>query len=500
VNEKQPDLSIITVNWNTRELLLASVKSVRDTVKKHSWEFILVDNNSEDDSVSALRREFPEAQIIANDHNAGFSRANNQGLKLARGRHLLLLNPDTVCTEGALDAMVDFLDAHSEVGALGGQLLNQDGSNQRSVDVLPTPLGELTNKSLLKTLYPGKYSVGKNRGGEPVEVEQIIGAALMIRRQTLEEVGPLDERFFIFLEETDWAFRARQKGWKLFQLPSAKIYHLQGQSMNKRLALARIEYSRARYKYFRKHYGRGTEILLHAGFFLKLNLNLLGHLLLTVLTLGLSRRFRIKTFVYFKLWWWHLCGCPDNVGLGSKRKADKKTRKQITSLTTRSKEAYAALCLASFCAHKNLRDSLIQELLDHLFSILITENLAEWNATGVRLDLFLRGDPIPEKVCRNENHSIRKELEALINYVVEVGIVDIFAHVSSEPDRFLAKCIEVLKKNQVPIPEIPDELPVTSFPCQDEIKEEHNRWGGIITNELYLSLKNILNQTYENGR
>ena len=227
----------------------------------------------------------------------------------------MMLNSDTVLTDGAADDLIEFMDTHPMAGAAGGQLLNRDGSRQNSFETFPTLLTELTNKSLLKWIFPKRY-LNKNRDyAIPVEVDQVIGACLIVRREVIKDVGLLDERFFLFYEETDWAFRIWKSGWKIFHVPSARIYHIQGQSAKQRLPLARIEFFRSRYQYFEKHCGRKRSLMLYYGLIIKLIADLFINLAGVIITLGLSRSVGSKVYVYSNLLWWHLKGRPELVGL-----------------------------------------------------------------------------------------------------------------------------------------------------------------------------------------
>jgi len=312
---KNIDLSIITVNWNTKELLLNCIGSAYQTIKRCSFEYIVVDNGSADGSTEALRSQYPDVILIENTLNTGSTRANNQGLSRGRGRYLMMLNSDTVLTEEAVDRLVEFMESHPEAGAAGGQLLNRDGSRQNSFDSFPTLLTELTNKSLLKILFPQRYLHKTTKFDKPVEVDQVISACVIMRREVIAQVGLLDERFFLFFEETDWALRIREAGWRIFHVPSARIYHLQGQSAKQKLALARIEFFRSRYQYFGKHFGKNRYRLLYFGLTIKLAVNLFINLIGMAATMGISRSIGRKVYVYSHLLWWHLMGCPKHTGL-----------------------------------------------------------------------------------------------------------------------------------------------------------------------------------------
>lgn len=309
------DLSIITVNWNTRDLILNCIESVYRTIKRHSFEYIIVDNGSVDRSIDAIRSIYPEVILIENSSNIGYARANNQGLSAGRGRYLMMLNSDTILTDDAVDTLIEFMESHPEAGAAGGQLLNRDGSRQNSIDTFPTLLTELTNKGLLRLLFPYRYRNKNIYYDRPIEVDQVIGACILVRSKVLEQVGLFDEKFFLFFEETDWEYRVRKVGWKIFHVPSVRIYHLQGKSAGKRPVLSRIEFFRSRYRYFEKHFGENMRRLLYFGLILKLTVDLLLNLIAIIAIIGISRSIRKKVSVHGHLLWWHLRGCPEDAGL-----------------------------------------------------------------------------------------------------------------------------------------------------------------------------------------
>lgn len=195
------DLSIIIVNYNGSKFLEDCLNSVYRGTNKTDFEFIFIDNHSSDNSVEIVRANFPRVRIIENQQNLGFCKANNQGLKICQGRYALLLNTDTVVKDGALDRMVEFMDAHPEAGAGGPKLLNPDGTPQHQ--------GALFNK---------KFWLSKS----PVKVDYVIGACLMVRREVIDKVGGLDENFFFSNDDLDWCRRIRKAGWDVYFLPGQK--------------------------------------------------------------------------------------------------------------------------------------------------------------------------------------------------------------------------------------------------------------------------------------
>ena len=311
------DLSILIVNWNTKGFLLRCLRSIFETREEDSWEVIVVDNGSRDGSGEEAKRRFPVIRLIENEKNLGFAKAMNQGLQQSSGRYALLLNPDTQVKEGAIERLLSFMAAHPEVGISGGHLLNRDGSKQNSIANFPSLATELLNKSLLRWMFPKRFP-GKGRNySEPIEVDSVIGACMIVRRETMEQVGPLDEDYFLFLEETDWCYRMKKAGWKVYHLPQAEIYHDQGKSAEREKKKAKVEYYRSRYLFFRKNRGKLQCLLLAMGIVLKLGVQLLTIGIGCLVTLFTIKGWRKRLSVYAYLMAWHLRLCPRKMGLKS---------------------------------------------------------------------------------------------------------------------------------------------------------------------------------------
>lgn len=308
-------LSIIIVNWNTRDLLEDCLRSIREHLRTPSPEVIVVDNGSADGSAAMVESRFPEVRLLASPTNLGFARANNLGLREASGDFLLLLNPDTRLVEGAIEGLLGTMIADPSIGIVGPQLIHADGSKQNSVSNDPSLLTELTYKRLLRMFCPRKYP-GKEHGlTRPLQVEGVIGACIVVRRKAFLEVGPMDEDYFLFLEESDWCRRMRQGGWKVVHVPRFTVVHLQGKSVGKVPTEARVEFWKSRYLFFRKHYGPGVEAMLKGGIMTKLALSCLINALPTLATGFFGARPREKLLLNLRLMEWHLRGCPPGWGL-----------------------------------------------------------------------------------------------------------------------------------------------------------------------------------------
>ena len=309
------DLSIIIVNWNTKEYLLRCLKSVFQSDKSNSSEVIVVDNGSQDGSPGEANRLFPKIRVIANGENLGFARATNQGISQSSGRYILLLNPDTEAKEKAIGRLVSFMESHLDAGIAGGQLLNADGSKQNSIANFPSLATELLNKSLLRRLFPKRFPGKERHYSGPIEVDSVIGACLIARREAVERVGTLDEGYFLFFEETDWCFRMKKAGWKVYHVPEAEVIHYQGKGAETRKREAKAEYYQSRYRFFRKNRGQLQWFFLLIGLMAKLKIEVLSMGIGCLVTLFLVRRWRKRLSVYAYLMAWHLRFCPRGWGL-----------------------------------------------------------------------------------------------------------------------------------------------------------------------------------------
>ncbi len=263
-----PDLSILIVNWNVRDLLRRCLQSIFANLPPRQMEIIVVDNGSSDGSVEMVRAEFPRVHLIPNPDNRGFPAANNQGLAVARGRYILLLNPDTEVVGDALETMVAFADAHPDVGVVGPQLLNPDGTIQSSRRRFPTLATAIFESTWLQPCAPRRlltrYYVLDRPDDEIQDVDWVTGAALMARREAVEQVGPMDEGFFMYSEELDWCRRFRDAGWRVVYLPTARVVHYGGKSSEQVLPARHIHFQASKIRYFRKHHGAAAAGVLRA--------------------------------------------------------------------------------------------------------------------------------------------------------------------------------------------------------------------------------------------
>ena len=262
------DLSIIIVSWNVLELLRECLQSIADTQGELRLETIVVDSASADGSAAMIQAEFPDVSLVACEENVGFPRGNNIGLQLATGRNILLLNPDTRVLPDALKAMVAYLDTHSDIGALGPQLLNTDGSVQSSRRRFPTMTTMMYESTWLEGVAPSKvlerYYAQDLPDDRVADVDWVTGACIMAPRAVFDEVGGLDEGYFMYSEELDWCRRVKDAGWRVVYLPEAQVIHHTGKSSEQAVTARHINFQRAKLRYARKYYGAGKAALLRA--------------------------------------------------------------------------------------------------------------------------------------------------------------------------------------------------------------------------------------------
>jgi len=292
--------------------------SIYKTVTDIDWEIYVVDNNSTDGSQAEVKKRFPEVKLIENETNTGFAHANNQALSIMHGRFAVLLNSDAVLKENSVKRLLAFMATTPSAGIAGVQLLNDDGSRQNSIDNFPSTETEIFNKSILRLFFPGKYPSKNMSYKDPIEVDSVIGACMIVRKEAMDDVGVLDEDYFIFLEETDWCFRMNKKWWKVYHVPDAEVFHLSGHSKKRTPWRSQIEYYISLYKFFRKNRAPLSyltlRILKPCKIFINLILNILGNLI----TLFQKEGLRNRMLKYYKLFVWHLLMCPDSMGIQKK--------------------------------------------------------------------------------------------------------------------------------------------------------------------------------------
>jgi len=301
-------VSVIIVNWNTKDILQNCLDSIYQTIGNLSGEIIVVDNASSDGSTEMIQERYPQVIKIYNKVNRGFGAANNQAFTVMKGKYALLLNTDAILIPGAINKLYSFAKTHPQAAIVCGQLLHADGSKQNSVAAFPSLLTLVINTSLLEYLFPRRFPSKRYEHKEPLEVDSAIGACMLIRKKALDEVGFFDERYFFYFEETDLAYAFHSKGWSVYHVPDAFIYHLQGQSIGHNVG-SRIEFYRSRYQFLRKWHSRKYFYPAVAIIFFRLLVNCLFSCAANILTFGLVKKLRQKLIVYSQLIFWHLKSC-----------------------------------------------------------------------------------------------------------------------------------------------------------------------------------------------
>lgn len=285
------DLSVVIISWNVKELLGRCLTSLtansvgagraapagfsereaqasdqrattsgRQPDASLEVEIIVVDNASGDGSPDMVREQFANVRLIASGSNLGFVRANNRGVAASTGRYILLLNPDTEVLSGTLAGMVTYMDQHPDIGALGPKLLCPDGRVQPSRRRFPTLATAFLESTVLQQRFPHsrvlqRYFIQDKSDDEEQDVDWLVGACLLIRRETWEQVGPLDENIFMYSEELDWCRRAKAAGWRVVYLPWAAVVHHEGQSSSQVVPARHIYFQSSKVYYFRKYHG-----------------------------------------------------------------------------------------------------------------------------------------------------------------------------------------------------------------------------------------------------
>ena len=321
------DLTVVIVNYETSDLLtrcLASLQAARCAHPRLIFETIVVDNGSRDDSVARALEALVSPQMIALARNRGFAAGVNCGLRIRRGRHVLLLNSDTEIDRDLLERGMRILDDRPDAGVLGAELNHPDGRRQRSVHALPDLASELLPEMILRLLRPGTSNPESDlradrQEGAPCEVEAVRGAVFFIRGELLEKVGLLDEGFFFFLEETDYCWRVREAGYRVLYCSSLRASHQLGASSKRRVALAtRIEFHRSIGRFLERRSGRSVATFARFFRVTRTAISLVG-LSLRALVSPVGRR---RLAERWGLLLWHLRGRPVSDGLAEALLAD----------------------------------------------------------------------------------------------------------------------------------------------------------------------------------
>ena len=254
------DISVIVVNWNAGSVLEECLRTIIRELETLSGECLVVDNGSQADDVQGLQQQFPQIVLLANPRNLGFARAVNQGIRRSQGRYLMLLNPDAALTHGSLRHLISCLDTQADIGVIGPRIMNEDGTIQGSARTFPGVFTAFFGRtSFLTRHFPNNPLSGRQvqalnaqiEGLQPVD--WVSGACMLIRRQAIEEVGELDEQFFLYWEDADLCWRMHKQGWRVVYDPQVYVSHLVGASSKQAPFRSLIAFHQSAYRLYRKH-------------------------------------------------------------------------------------------------------------------------------------------------------------------------------------------------------------------------------------------------------
>ncbi|MBO7434450.1 glycosyltransferase family 2 protein [bacterium] len=307
-----PKLLLAFLNYNTSDELRGALGSLKDAGRGVNYDLLIIDNASPSPGERERLAELKGgSELLMLPENLGFAGAFNKALSREGYDYILLLNSDLILPADFLKDLLNEAEKIKSFGLGSVSFTREDGSPQFSYGPVPTLASELINRSL----YQKRYRRSHPAGNEPLEVESLLGAVMLVSSGAVRKAGPLDDRFFFFFEETEWCCRMRDNGFKVVHFPNIKATHLQGRAANKVPLKARIEFHRSRKLFFLLRYGAFALFLLNAGVFLRTFINLLSYALATAFTLGRKEKIRSKAKLYAGLFSWYLRGCPDSEGL-----------------------------------------------------------------------------------------------------------------------------------------------------------------------------------------
>jgi len=273
------DVSIIIVNWNTRQLLDDCLKSIKNSTANIQYEIIVIDNDSSDDSVQMIKQHYPQVHLIANNTNRGFAAANNQGMEVSKGRYVLLQNSDTVVHHDAIEKTVNYADEYADAAVVGCRVMNSPDQVEMTCFRFPDLLSIFFSSAGLQRLFKNSRLFGRERmlwwqRDTFRKVDVVSGMYMLVRKEAIDQVGMMDESFFFYYEETDWCYRFAKSGWKALFNPEATITHIGGggQSSAKVRSKTFVQRQKSCMIYLKKNKGylyalaaRATLILAYLG-------------------------------------------------------------------------------------------------------------------------------------------------------------------------------------------------------------------------------------------
>jgi GT2 family glycosyltransferase len=263
------DVSIIIVNWNTRDILRDCLSSVYDQTHGIFFELTVIDNASSDGSAAMVQNEFPDVILIKNIENVGFAAANNQGMRISKGRYVLLLNPDTIVLEEAIQKTISFSDNHPDIGVLGCQVWLNEHEIQQTCFSFPTLFSLTLQQAGLQRIFSNSKFIARSNYGwwerlNQMDVEVVSGMYMLVKREAIDQVGLMDEDYFVYAEETDWCYRFWKAGWRCVFTPEARIIHLDGGSKSTGQISIKmyVQMQKSMLIFFKKQRGYGSWVYL----------------------------------------------------------------------------------------------------------------------------------------------------------------------------------------------------------------------------------------------
>lgn len=268
------DVSIIIVTFNSEKYILPCIKSILEKMESLKYQIIVVDNNSEDNTIQSLKNNYPNVKVIENKFNYGFAKANNIAIKESNSKYVFLLNPDTILINNVVNIFYNFMEKEGNLdfSCIGGTIFNEDNSLQESFGKYPS-IKQILFEFGLKSIFPNFYNENLSTGFkdykfELKEVEHIIGAGMFIRRDVLNKIGYFDEDFFLYYEETELCYRMKKNNFKLFYVPESKLLHYKGKSESPTINKLKI-IEQSKYLFFEKCYGFNTRIIANLLYIIK---------------------------------------------------------------------------------------------------------------------------------------------------------------------------------------------------------------------------------------
>ena len=304
-------LSIGVISYNTKELLETCLESILKNFPQFATEIIVIDNHSSDGSVEMVETRFPRVNLLANSSNKGYAKAVNQFLDMSKGQSLLILNADVIILDHAIKRTFEFYQHQENAGFVGCKILNDDGSLQRSCRGFPNLINFLSENFYLYKIFPniplfGQVFMTHFNYRTIKKVQVILGAFMMVDKKVIDKIGPMDDRFFMYSEETDWCYRAVKAGFENIFYPDAKIIHLGEQSTRQSSVEMFIELHKSHHKYIDKHYNKlyllAVKIVLVVGLILRLILSFLAY----IFSRSNTHSDKLKRYGATLLWYFHL--------------------------------------------------------------------------------------------------------------------------------------------------------------------------------------------------